>query len=53
MSRCLAGDFFDLELCVERQVERIDDPKEWTVEKIKERAADINSDTGPEGNFDD
>ena len=33
--------------------ERIHDPGEWTVEKIVERAASIDSDKGPEGDFDD
>ena len=32
---------------------RIDDPAEWTDEKIRERAGKISSDKGPEGNFDD
>ncbi len=32
---------------------RIDDPDDWTVEKIKERAAGLSSDKGPEGDFDD
>lgn len=32
---------------------RIEDPAEWTEEKIKERAARIGSDKGPKGNFDD
>ena len=32
---------------------RIENPDEWTEEKIKERAAGINSDKGPEGDFDD
>lgn len=32
---------------------RIEDPAQWTPEKIKERAAQIESEKGPEGNFDD
>lgn len=32
---------------------RIEDPSAWTPEKIKERAASIESDKGPEGDFDD
>jgi fructose-bisphosphate aldolase class II len=32
---------------------RIEDPAEWTEEKIKEKAARISSDKGPEGNFED
>ncbi|MFC1825471.1 class II fructose-bisphosphate aldolase [Thermodesulfobacteriota bacterium] len=32
---------------------RLEDPKEWTENKIKERAAAIDSDKGPEGDFDD
>jgi len=32
---------------------RIDDPAEWTDEKIRERAGKISSDKGSEGNFDD
>ncbi len=35
------------------KVDRIEDPAEWTVEKIKERAARIDSDKGPAGNYDD
>ena len=33
--------------------ERIEDPSEWTMEKIVERAKLIVSDKGPEGDFDD
>ncbi len=33
--------------------ERIENPDEWTQEKIIERAASISSDKGPEGDFDD
>ena len=32
---------------------RIEDPAEWTPEKIKEKAAQIDADKGPEGDFDD
>ncbi len=32
---------------------RIEDPAEWTPEKIAERAATLDSDKGPEGDFDD
>ncbi|MBU0986287.1 MAG: ketose-bisphosphate aldolase, partial [Proteobacteria bacterium] len=32
---------------------RIEDPDEWTSEKIVRRAATIDSDKGPKGNFDD
>ncbi len=32
---------------------RIEDPAEWTGEKIRERAARIDSDKGPGGDFDD
>lgn len=35
------------------KVERIENPDEWTDEKIKERAAAINADKGPQGDFDD
>ena len=35
------------------KAERIEDPAEWTPEKIVERAALIESDKGPEGDFDD
>ena len=33
--------------------ERIEDPADWTEEKIRERAGLIDSDKGPEGDFDD
>jgi fructose/tagatose bisphosphate aldolase len=33
--------------------DRIEDPSEWTVARIHERAAAINSDKGPKGDFDD
>ena len=32
---------------------RIEDPTDWTVSKLKERAARIDVDKGPEGDFDD
>lgn len=32
---------------------RLEDPAEWTPEKIKEKAAHNSSDKGPSGNFDD
>ncbi len=35
------------------KVGRIEDPAEWTEAKIRERAADISSYKGPEGEFDD
>jgi fructose/tagatose bisphosphate aldolase len=35
------------------KAERIEDPANWTPKKIKERAALIVSDKGPEGDFDD
>ncbi|RTZ97817.1 MAG: ketose-bisphosphate aldolase, partial [Deltaproteobacteria bacterium] len=35
------------------KVGRIDDPADWTEEKIREKAAKICSDKGPEGDFDD
>lgn len=35
------------------KAKRIEDPGEWTTEKIKARAAGLSSDKGPEGNFDD
>jgi fructose-bisphosphate aldolase class II len=35
------------------KAERIDDPAHWTPEKIIERAKAINSDKGPQGNFED
>jgi len=33
--------------------ERIENPDEWTPEKITQKAADIDSDKGPSGDFDD
>jgi fructose/tagatose bisphosphate aldolase len=35
------------------KVDCIEDPAQWTDEKIRERAAAIDSDKGPEGDFDD
>jgi fructose-bisphosphate aldolase, class II len=35
------------------KAERIDDPDEWTPDKIIERAKTIDSDKGPQGNFED
>ena len=35
------------------KADRIEDPEEWTPEKIVERAATISSDKGEAGNFDD
>jgi len=35
------------------KVERIEDPADWTKEKIIARAAELDTDKGPEGNFDD
>jgi fructose-bisphosphate aldolase class II len=35
------------------KAERIEDPAEWTVEKINQRASMLNSDKGPAGDFDD
>jgi len=35
------------------KVARIEDPGEWTEEKIRERAAAISPDKGPKGDFDD
>ncbi len=32
---------------------RIESPEEWTEAKIRERAATLNTDKGPQGNFDD
>jgi len=36
-----------------QKAERIEDPAEWTPEKIIKRAASIQSDKGPQGDFDD
>jgi len=35
------------------KTERIENPDEWTPAKISQRAADIDSDKGPSGDFDD
>jgi fructose-bisphosphate aldolase class II len=35
------------------KMDRIEDPDQWTREKIMERAASITSNKGPEGDFDD
>ncbi|MDY6855431.1 MAG: class II fructose-bisphosphate aldolase [Thermodesulfobacteriota bacterium] len=35
------------------QVSRIEDPAEWTEEKIKQRASLLKSDKGPDGDFED
>ncbi len=35
------------------KAQRIDDPSEWTAEKIVQRAASIEANEGPEGDFDD
>jgi len=35
------------------KAEQIENPEDWTAEKIVERAASIDSDKGPEGDFDD
>jgi fructose/tagatose bisphosphate aldolase len=35
------------------KAQRIEDPQEWTREEIIERAKEIESDKGPEGDFDD
>ncbi len=35
------------------KADRIEDPAEWTPEKIVTRAAGIESNKGPEGNFED
>jgi len=35
------------------KVERIENPSDWTPDKIRERAAAISTDKGPEGVFDD
>lgn len=36
-----------------QKAEKIENPEDWTREKIIERAASINSDKGPAGDFDD
>jgi fructose-bisphosphate aldolase class II len=35
------------------KAKRIDDPADWTEEKIMERASTLSSDKGPQGSFDD
>lgn len=35
------------------KAERIDNPDDWTNDKIREKAAGLSSDKGPEGDFDD
>jgi len=45
----LKADSYDLG----SKVDRIEDPAQWTEEKIRKRAAAIDSDKGPEGDFDD
>ena len=35
------------------KAQRVEDPADWTTEKIIQRAATIESDKGPEGDFDD
>ncbi|NNK83925.1 MAG: ketose-bisphosphate aldolase [Desulfobacterales bacterium] len=35
------------------KTQKIEDPLQWTEEKIRERSANISSDKGPEGDFDD
>ncbi len=35
------------------KAERLEDPYEWTPEKIKKRAASVTTDKGPKGDFDD
>jgi len=37
----------------ESKARRIEDPKNWTPERIRQRAAGINSNKGPAGNFED
>jgi fructose-bisphosphate aldolase class II len=38
---------------IKPKAERIDDPADWTEDKIRERASEILSNKGSEGNFDD
>jgi len=45
----LAADSFDLG----PKAQRLEDPAEWTREKIIEKAAHLDSDKGPRGNFED
>jgi len=35
------------------KVDRLENPAEWTEEKIRQRAADIDTDKGPSGDFED
>ena len=35
------------------KAQRLEQPEEWTVEKIRQRAAQVGGDKGPGGNFDD
>ena len=35
------------------KAERLEPPEEWTEEKIRQRAASLGGDKGPQGNFDD
>jgi len=35
------------------KAKRIEKPADWTAEKIKERAAALHADKGPQGNFED
>ena len=35
------------------KVERTEDPADWTTEKIIAKAAELDTDKGPEGDFDD
>jgi len=35
------------------KAKRVEDPDEWTTEKITQKAASLSPDKGPEGNFDD
>ncbi len=35
------------------KVKRIENPADWTLEKIKDRASSMTTDKGPKGNFDD
>ena len=35
------------------KAERLENPGEWTREKIKEKASHLDTDKGPEGDFDD
>jgi len=38
---------------LEHKASRIEDPGEWTEDKIRERARNLNTDRGPAGDFDD